>query len=179
VDKGPRRIIVTLTQTLPARTARARSHYLGELIDVLRSSQPEAGQANPGALRRLAEEAAQIACRLAWDARVLWNAAQEQMYATGKDDLPLREYARSMLADARALAEDTLKTAPEMTGAFVDLQKEADRLRQELAATELAWDASAGLRLDPKVLEQAHEETARGDFIDLEEWLRELQGSGG
>ena len=100
------------------------------------------------------------------------------MYATGKDDLPLREYARSMLAGARALAEDTLKTAPEMTGAFVDLQKEADRLRQELAATELAWDASAGLRLDPKVLEQAREETARGDFIDLEEWLRELQGSG-
>ena len=120
-----------------------------------------------------------MACRLAFDARVLWNAAQEHMFATGKDDLPLREYVRSVLGGALALAKDTRKEVEAVGGDAANLQQEADRLRQELAATELTWDARAGLKRDPKTLEQAQAETARGDLIDLEEWLRELQGSPG
>src|SRR4051812_48917014 len=99
---------MTLTQTLPARTARARSHYLGELVDVLRCARLEGGRPEQGPLRHLAEEAAQMACRLAFDARMLWNEAQERMCAAGKDDLPVREYVRGVLAGALALAEDAL-----------------------------------------------------------------------
>jgi hypothetical protein len=167
-----------LTHTLTARTARARSHYLGELVDVLRCAILEGGQPEEGPLRCLAEEAAQIACRLAFDARILWNAAQERMRATGKDDLPLREYVRGVLAGARSLAEDALKTTDSSTDTFRRLRQEADRLRQELLATELPWDESNSLRVDPKAFAQAQADTARGDVIDMEEWLRELQASG-
>ncbi len=171
---------MTLTHTLPARTARARSQYLGELVDVLRCARLEGGHPEEqGPLRRLAEEAAQMACRLARDARALWNAAQERLHAAAKDDPPLREYVRDVMAGALALAEDALKAAPDSVGPPVSLRLEADRLRQELAATELPWDASDALRVDPQVLAQAQADSERGDVIDMEEWLRELQASGG
>ena len=118
-----------------------------------------------------------MACRLAFDARVLWNAAQEGMCASGKDDLPLREDVRGVLAGALALAKDALKAAGDSAGAFDGLQQEADRLRQELLATELPWEESNSLRVDPKVLAQAQADLASGDVIDMEEWLRELQAA--
>jgi hypothetical protein len=102
-----------------------------------------------------------MACRLAFDARILWNAAQEHMRTTGQDDLPLREYVRGLLAGALALAKDALKASDTGAGAFVRLRQEADRLRQELLATELPWDESNSLRVDPKALAQAQVDTAR------------------
>jgi hypothetical protein len=177
IHHGGERTIMTLTNSLPARTARARSHYLGELIEILHCTHVEADHADQAAQRRLAEEAAQMACRVAFDARLLWNAAQERLYAAAKDDPPLREYVRGLLARALDLAEDALKAAPESGDPFVSLRNEAVRLRQELAAAGLPWGDSSALRPDPKMLEEARMDTERGDLIELEGWLRELQDS--
>src|SRR5689334_3641369 len=131
--------MTALAHSLSARMVRARSHYLSELVDILRCGRLEDNKYQREYLQSLAEEGAEVACGLAVNAHVVWNAAQEQLYAADKDDPPLREYVRGVLAAALALVEDVLKAAPAGAGPFVKLHKEADRLRLELLGTSRPW----------------------------------------